>query len=193
VEDGGLIEAAAGGDAGAFGELVRRHQDVAFRCAYLISRSEADARDAAQEGFVKAYARLPQLRDPSSFRPWLLRIVANEARNRIRSEARWRNLSVRAEEPMVSPAPAAESVVLQIEDHRALLRAVERLRRDDRLVIAFRYFLQLSEAETSEALGWPRGTVKSRLSRAIDRLRSVLGESVSAASTEVRSGGSGDD
>jgi RNA polymerase sigma-70 factor, ECF subfamily len=171
-----LIDAAVGGRREAFGELVRRHQEIAVRTAYLITRSESDARDAAQDAFVKAYLHLHQLRDPSMFRAWLLRIVGNEARNRIRSEARWRSLSVRGEDHSTSATPDPEATVLDSEGLRSLLRTVEELRGQDRLVIACRYFLELSEAETAEALGWPRGTVKSRLSRALQRLREDLTE-----------------
>jgi RNA polymerase sigma factor (sigma-70 family) len=153
---------------------------VAFRTAYLITRSESDAKDVAQEAFVKAYARLPQLRDRSLFRPWLLRIVRNEARNRIRSDARWRSLSVRTVDPGPATRSDPESSALRTEDYRSLLKAVEGLRGEDRLVIACRYFLELTEAETAEALGWPTGTVKSRLSRAVERLRASLLPVVSA-------------
>jgi RNA polymerase sigma-70 factor (ECF subfamily) len=62
------------------------------------------------------------------------------------------------------------------EQQAALLAAVETLREEDRLVITCRYFLELSEAETAEVLGWRRGTVKSRLSRALERLRAQMGE-----------------
>jgi RNA polymerase sigma-70 factor (ECF subfamily) len=169
-----LIEAAARGRRDAFGELVRLHQDVVFRAAYLITRSVTDAKDVAQDAFVKAYARLPQLRDLSLFRPWLLRIVGNEARNRIRSDARWRDLAVRDVVADATAGSDPERLALQTEDYRSLLRAVDGLRGEERLVIACRYFLELSEAETAETLGWPKGTVKSRLSRAIERLRDSL-------------------
>jgi RNA polymerase sigma factor (sigma-70 family) len=72
-------------------------------------------------------------------------------------------------------APSPESAVLASERRATLLAALNALRDDDREVIAARYLLELSEAETAEALGIPRGTVKSRLSRALDRLRTQLG------------------
>jgi RNA polymerase sigma factor (sigma-70 family) len=163
---------------------------VVFRTAYLITRSDSDAKDVAQDAFVKAYARLPQLRDAASFRPWLLSIVGNEARNRIRSEARWRSLSVRAEPAGSESIEDPATVVLENEDLRGLLHAVEGLRGEDRLVIGCRYFLELSEAETAEALGWPRGTVKSRLSRALQRLREALRPTVEVG---IDRGGGGRD
>jgi len=72
------------------------------------------------------------------------------------------------------PAPSPEESILAADERRTLLAALERLRDEDRLVIGARYLLELSEAETAEALGVPRGTVKSRLSRAMSRLRTSL-------------------
>jgi RNA polymerase sigma-70 factor (ECF subfamily) len=83
-----LIARAQGGDAVAYGSLVRAHQDIAFRVACLAGGSAADAEEAAQEAFVKAWRALPRFRAGAPFRPWLLAIVANEARNRRRAAGR---------------------------------------------------------------------------------------------------------
>ena len=159
----------------AYEDLVRRHQAVAIRTAYVIA-PDGDAEDAVQEAFVKAYRALGRFRAGSPFRPWILRIVANEARNRRRSAGRRADLALRSVEDRRpgDAAPSPESAVLADERRRWLLAGVNGLRDDDREVIAARYFLELSEAETAEALGLPRGTVKSRLSRALGRLRSNL-------------------
>ena len=166
----------------AYEELVRRYQDVAVRTAHLIS-PDGDAEDAVQEAFVKAYAALGRFRDGAPFRPWLLRIVTNEARNRRRSAGRRAGLALRAAEDRRpgDAAPSPESAVLADEQRSALLAAINALRPEDREVIGCRYFLELSEAETAETLDLPRGTVKSRLSRALGRLRDELG-----TTTEVR-------
>lgn len=165
------------GDVGAYEDLVRRYQDVALRTAYLVA-PEADAADAVQDAFLKAYAALPRFRDGAPFRPWLLRIVANEGRNRRRSAIRRAGLAERAAvaDPRGSVAASPESEIVAAETRRALLAAMTRLRDDDREVIGARYLLDLSEAETAETLGLPRGTVKSRTSRALGRLRAVLAE-----------------
>jgi RNA polymerase sigma-70 factor (ECF subfamily) len=180
LEDAELIDRARRGDVMAYEELVRRYQDVAVRTAHVIA-PDGDAEDAAQEAFLKAYAALGRFRDGSPFRPWLLRIVANDARNRRRSATRRTGLALRATEDRGSgdAAPSPESAVLDHESRTALLAAVNRLRDEDREVIGARYFLELSEAETAEALGIPRGTVKSRLSRALARLRDAIGPEVS--------------
>ncbi|HEX5013225.1 MAG TPA: sigma-70 family RNA polymerase sigma factor [Candidatus Limnocylindrales bacterium] len=169
----------------AYEELVRRYQDVAVRTAHLIS-PDGDAEDAVQEAFVKAYGALPRFRLDAPFRPWILRIVANEARNRRRSAGRRAGLALRAAEDRRpgDAAPSPESAVLAGETRAALLEAIQLLRDEDREIIGARYFLDLSEAEAAEALGLPRGTVKSRLSRALARLRDQL----SAADGEVSRG-----
>ena len=159
----------------AYEELVRRHQAVALRTAHLFA-PDGDAEDAVQEAFVKAHAALGRFRPGSPFRPWLLRIVANEARNRRRSAGRRAVLALRSAEDRRpgDAAPSPESAVLVDERRRWLLGGVNALRDQDREVIAARFFLELSEAETAEVLGLPRGTVKSRLSRALGRLRERL-------------------
>jgi len=177
--DGQLVEQARQGDAAAFGHLVQRYQEVAFRVAYLIAGDAADAEDIAQDAFVKAYAALSRFRAGATFRPWLLQIVANEARNRRRSAGRRAQLALRAGEEQRTAAagdaaPSPETAALDAEQRRLLLDALNGLRDEDRQAITLRYFLDLSEAEMADALGCARGTVKSRLSRALGRLRERL-------------------
>jgi RNA polymerase sigma-70 factor (ECF subfamily) len=151
---------------------VRRYQDVAVRTAYLVC-PEADAEDAVQESFVKAFAALPRFRDGAPLRPWLLRIVTNEARNRRRSAGRRQGLALRAaaREPRDVAVPGPEAAVIAAEASAELMAALNTLRDDDREILGARFLLDLSEAETAETLGLPRGTVKSRTSRALARLR----------------------
>ena len=174
--DDDLVARAKQGDGGAYGTLVKEHQTLAFRTAYLLTGSAADAEDAVQDAFVKAHGALGRFRPGSPFRPWLLAIVANEARNRRRSAGRRERLALRAaEDPLSGGAvPSPEAALLEAEQREELLAAVNDLREDDRLAIACRYFLGLSEEETAATLGWRRGTVKSRTSRALDRLRARL-------------------
>jgi RNA polymerase sigma factor (sigma-70 family) len=170
-----LASAASQGDASAYEQLIQRYASVAFRTAVLITGSPPDAEDAAQEAFWKGYKAIRSFRRGSPFRPWLLQIVSNEAKSRIRSEARRRDRQERwlidrvrldAEEPL-------ESVLVR-ERRETLLQAMERLESDDRLIINLRYYLELSTSETAVVMGCPEGTVKSRLSRALARLRAAL-------------------
>jgi RNA polymerase sigma-70 factor (ECF subfamily) len=177
-EDSELFARAQRGDTAAYEEIVHRYQQVAFRTAYVITGSAPDAEEAAQDGFVKAYRALGRFRSGAEPRPWLLKIVANEARNRVRSAGRRHHLELRLAERFrpgdAAPSPEAETVAA--EDTRRLLELVNALSDEDRLVITSRYLLELSGEETAAALGIPEGTVKSRLSRALVRLRTTLGE-----------------
>ena len=173
LDDDELIERAKRGDHAAYGALVRAYQGIAFRTAYVIAGDASDAEEAAQDGFVKAYRALGRFRRGAPFRPWLLQIVANEARNRRRSAGRRANLALRAAEE-VRPGdavPSPEAALLSDELRTELLEAVNDLREEERLVVACRYFLGLSEDETAQALGVRPGTVKSRTARALARLR----------------------
>ncbi len=174
-DDVALAERARNGDERAFEELVRSHQRIAFRTAYLLTGSGADAEDAVQAGFVKAWAALPRFRAGAPFRPWLLRIVANEAHNRRRAEGRVEALRLRAGRgSQGDAAPSPEGAVLSVERREELLAAVGRLEERDREIVTCRYFLELSEDETATVLGIRRGTVKSRTARALARLREVI-------------------
>jgi RNA polymerase sigma factor (sigma-70 family) len=171
-----LIAAARAGDKQAYAQLLQRHQAVAFRAAYLICGSVAEAEDATQEACVKAWLALGRFRPAAPFRPWLVQIAVNEARNRQRGAGRRAGLALRlsSEPASAGVAPSAEAEALAAEQRARLAAAVGALREDDQLVIAARYLLGLSETETAIALGLRRGTVKSRLSRALGRLRTQL-------------------
>ena len=170
--EGTLIARAREGDARAYEELVERHQATAFRVAWLITRSAPEAEEAAQDGFLKAYEALGRFRTGAPFRPWLLKIVANEARNRRVAMGRREQLTLRAGRAREGQsAPAAEAEAIAGDARAELLAAIARLDERDQTVIGARFLLELSEAETAAALGVRRGTVKSRLSRALERLR----------------------
>jgi RNA polymerase sigma-70 factor (ECF subfamily) len=171
LEERELVRRARRGDERAFAELMRMHQEIAFRVAYLVAGDEAE--ESVQDAFLKAWRALWRFRPGAPFRPWLLRIVVNEARNRRRAAGRRAALVLRAVGEGVSgdAASSPEAFVLAEEERARLLAALERLPDDARLVLACRFLLDLSEAETAAALGVRRGTVKSRTSRALERLR----------------------
>jgi RNA polymerase sigma factor (sigma-70 family) len=175
LEESQLVDRARDGDVAAYEALMRMYQNIATRTAYVITGDGADAQDAVQEAFIKAYYALGRFRTGAPFRPWLLRIVANEAINRRRAARRHVNLALRAmateDRSPGDAGPSPEGAALALEQQRELVVAMGRLRPEDRLVIAYRYWMDLSESEMAEALGCARGTVKSRLSRALKRLR----------------------
>jgi RNA polymerase sigma-70 factor (ECF subfamily) len=165
-----LVARARSGDVAAYEELVRMYQGVATRVARMVAG--ADAEDVAQEAFVRAYNALDRFREGAPFRPWLLRIVVNLAHNAVRTRARHERVIAR-----VPPAPAtgaADDAVVLRDEGRRLHDALRSLPERDRTVLTCRYLEGLSEAETGAVLGCRVGTVKSRTSRALDRLRAVI-------------------
>ena len=174
-DDQELIRRSRGGDLDAYDRLVERYLSVALRVAHVIGGAQ-EASDVTQEAFVKAWRALGRFRDDAPFRPWLLRIVANEARNARRAAGRRARLVLRAVEdrPLADAAPSTEEAVLTAEQRRAVLTALESLGERDRDVISCRYLAGLSEAETAGVLGCRVGTVKSRSSRALAHLRAIL-------------------
>ena len=159
-----IIEQAKRGSVSAYEDLVCAHGQIAFRIAFLILGDSSRAQDAAQEGFVKAYRALDRFDSIRHFRPWLLRIVTNEAlnaakANQRRNEAERRYIEDRVAVSNISPSP--DEIVIDREARTMLLDAVSKLRTADQIVIYMRYVLGLTETEMAEALGCKIGTVRS--------------------------------
>jgi RNA polymerase sigma-70 factor (ECF subfamily) len=177
--DAAAVRAALEGDREAFGVLVERYQEVAFRASYLVVRDAGLAEDVAQEAFVRAYRNLGRF-DPhriegaQPFRPWLLRIVTNLALNEVRARGRRRSLWERVTRAPSGVEPGPERAVEVGERRERVGAALLELPEADRLVLYLRYFLELSEAEIATVIGKRPGTVKSRLHRANTRLRTVI-------------------
>jgi RNA polymerase sigma-70 factor (ECF subfamily) len=173
IADDEAIERAVAGDHAAFGALVERYQEVAFRAAYLIVRDAASAEDVAQDAFIRAYRALRSFRRGEPFRPWLLRIVTNAAINEVR--ARQRRTGLLGRVAASTPATVDPPDVALGDEHASMLaRAINELPPDDRVVLHLRYFLELPEREIATAIGKAPGTVKSRLHRAGKRLRELI-------------------
>ena len=171
-----LIQQAKDGDVAAFEALVQTHRQIALRVAFLVVGDQTEAEDVTQEAFVKAYRAISRFRVDASFRPWLLRIVRNEALNQRRRRGRQDRLSLRLAHDPVSggAAPSPETTVITAVERRTILEAVDALPDRYRDVVTHRYLLDLSEAETASTLRIPVGTVKSRTARALDRLEGAL-------------------
>ncbi|MCO6453538.1 MAG: RNA polymerase sigma factor [Caldilineales bacterium] len=166
-----LAQRARLGDVAAWEALVREHQTAVFRMAYLLLNDADDAEDVAQETFLRAFRYLDRFDADRPLRPWLVSISANLARNRRRSIGRYFaavQRFVQSQERRTAPPPQVN------DDADRLLQAIRHLRQVDQEVIYLRYYLEFSEAETADALGVARGTVKSRLHRALGRLRQVI-------------------
>ena len=173
-----MIRHAQQGDAAAYEALVRRYQAVAFRTAWLILGDVDDAHDVTQSGFLKAWLGLASVDPGRSFQPWLLTIVANEARNRRRSRRRWlaRVLPEDRVELLAETGPSLEQSVSDRDEVAAVLRELARMEETDRLTLWCRHVLGMSEQETADVMACAVGTVKSRTHRALERLRARLGE-----------------
>ncbi|OPG01381.1 siderophore-interacting protein [Streptomyces sp. GKU 895] len=182
-----MIARVRAGEPEAYAELVRAHTGIALRAAAALGAG-ADAEDVVQQAFVKAYCALGRFKEGASFRPWLLSIVANETRNTVRTAARQRTLAGREAalveaEPLIPESADPAARALATERRAALQSALEKLSEEHRLVVTYRYLLDMDEPETAQALGWPRGTVKSRLNRALRKLGRLLPDA------ELREGG----
>jgi RNA polymerase sigma-70 factor (ECF subfamily) len=167
------------GDEGAWGALVRRHQEAVFRFAYLLLHDADDAEDVAQETFIRAYHALNRFDPARPLRPWLLEITRNLAynwgravRRHLAALQRWGHAAPNLGTEAEGRDPNEE--VFQQWKANALWQAIRRLSATDQEVIYLRCFLELSVEETAQALQVAPGTVKSRLWRALDRLRRVV-------------------
>ncbi len=171
-----LIARAQRGDAQAYELLVRQHEQVAFRAAFLITRDEHEAADTAQDAFLRAYRALRSFKAGQPFRPWLLRIVTNQALNRVKATQRRERMAERYTHEVIvkQENPSPENAAAEREQNDRLVQAVNQLAADERSLIALRYFLELPESEVAETLRIPLGTVKSRLHRTLGRLREII-------------------
>ncbi len=179
VGEAALVERARRGDHEAFGALVDGRLTATFRTALAILGNEADARDATQDIFVRAWRNLPELREPDRFAAWFGRIVVNTCRTAVRGRRRRivREISVGAlpdegrQLPSLEPAHQDRSASLDVLD-----RALDRISVADRTLLALHHFEHLSLDVIGERLGVPSKTVKSRLfsaRRSLDRALEV--------------------
>jgi RNA polymerase sigma-70 factor, ECF subfamily len=181
--DEALIRRASLGDVAAFDLLVAGRLDRCYRLAWSILLDDADAADAIQEALLSAWRQLPRLRDASAFDGWLNRIVANSARMARRRRARVREIPVgslgeddSATAPGRRPAGrSAPSDADRLADRDSIGRAFDRLRADQRAILALHYVDERPVAEIARTLGIPTGTAKWRLHAARRALERAMG------------------
>lgn len=165
------VELAAEGDQVAFARLVALHHPDMARVAYVITGESPLAQDAVQSAWAIAWSKLRTVRDPASVRSWLLRIVANEARQIVR---RRRRVSIVEIDPGLHAAPRGDPAVgiARLD----LVRALGHLAPDDRALLALRYVAGLDAAELGALTGRSASGTRARLSRLTARLREELGD-----------------
>jgi len=173
-DEADLVARAADGDHEAYAALVRPYERVAYRVAAAITGWNADAEEASQNGLLKAYRSLHRFTPGAAFRPWLLRIVVNEAHNVVRSRRRHERLGVRAREQHDAAIAGPEDAVVAREEVATVLGALGQLSEDDRLVVALRYFAELPDAEAAALADTSKEAYRVRLMRARRRLKTIL-------------------
>ena len=165
-----LVDRAKGGDGEAFDALARMVGDRCMAIAYRILRDADLADDAVQAALITAWRELRALRDPDRFEPWLHRILTNECYAEARRRTRW------SAEIRILPVDREQDSggILTVNDRDQLDRAFRRLTLEQRAVLVFHHYLDLTVVEVAERLGIPSGTVKSRLHHATTALRASL-------------------
>ena len=153
--------------ADAFRLLADRHLPNAYRLATAILNSAADAEDATQDAFIRAWKSWHTLRDPAAFRPWFDRILVNTCRNRLRSRRPVVDISGELD-------VASADLGIASEDRDAIERALASLSDDHRIVVALRFYGDLTVDDIARRLAIPPGTVKSRLHHAMAQLARLL-------------------
>ena len=174
MDESTLVRHAINGDAAAWEPLVLAHQEAVFRLCYLLLGDPDDAEDVAQETFLRAWNYLKRFDSTRPLRPWLLSIASNLASNRRRSAGRYVAALMRAFRNEPTTSSSIEEKSARQMEASDLWKAVQNLSLPDQQIVYLRFFLELSVAETAQALHVPEGTVKSRLSRALDRLRGII-------------------
>lgn len=171
-----FLARAIRGDHEAYAKLVRPYEGVAYRVAAAITGRSTDAEEAMQNGFVKAYRSLHRFRRGAAFRPWLLRIVVNEAHNVLRAERRHVRLATRAAEQRETAIAGADEAVIAREEVETVLGSLARLPDAARLVLVLRYFADLPDGEAAALAGTSKEAYRVRLVRARKRLQALLEE-----------------
>ena len=174
MDESTLVRHAANGDATAWEPLVLAHQEAVFRLSYLLLGDPDDADDVAQETFLRAWNHLKRFDLTRPLRPWLLSIASNLASNRRRSAGRYFAALTRAFRNEPAAFTSTEEKSARHMEASDLWKAVQTLSVSDQQIIYLRYFLDLPVTEAAEVLQVAEGTVKSRLSRALERLRQII-------------------
>lgn len=163
-----LVVRAQQGDEAAFADVTVAVYGHLQQVAYRVLRDPQLAEDATQQALVRMWRKLPRLRDPSKFEAWAYRFVINACADEARRRRRSLPPTVTSVEPFMRDEMA------RIVDHDLLERAFQQLSVDHRAVIVLHHYLDLTVEATAETLGISVGTAKSRLNRAMTKLRAAM-------------------
>lgn len=190
MADAEIARRVAAGDQDAFRLLMRRHNQTLYRAARAILRDDAEAEEAVQEAYLRAYGAMGGFRDEAKLSTWLVRIVVNEALGRARKRRRGAEViplgGETEEELMAQDAPEQpERGAMRAETRRLLERRIDALPEAFRAVFVLRALEEMSVEETAAALDIPDATVRTRFFRARGLLREALAREIDSAFDEA--------
>ena len=168
-----LVRRCQNGDKEAFRVLVEQYSRVLFGAAYLMTRDRGLAEDAVQGALIQMWKHLPSMRQHGSLKAWLVRIVVNEVKQQYRKK-RVTTVSLEQASEVADDPEETETAMIRDEERQHLRQALEMLPSDQREAVILRYFSDLTVPEVAAVMGQREGTIKSRLSRAVDRLGEIL-------------------
>jgi RNA polymerase sigma-70 factor, ECF subfamily len=182
IDEAALLRAAQDGSADAVEALVRRYWDVAHRAAYLIVQDRAAAEDIAQEAVLAVVQRIDRFDRRKPFGPWLHKIVANRAIDWVRARSRRAEVATEADDAALVAAARSDGGLVAADPSGPgrlpddVVAALATLDAEDRVVVVLRHLLDYDSREIARMLGVPPGTVRTRLRRALERLRPLLAD-----------------
>lgn len=165
-----IVTRVKSGDVDAFGELVLSYQKRIFNFCFRMLLNRADAEDAAQETFIKAFRAMKRFKGESKFSTWLYVIAKNTCFDKLKSRPGWEFI----DELVADPKPMPEEVYYRKEREELLLRALDKLDEMHRVALNLVHFEGLSYEEASHIMGCEVGTVKSRVSRGMEKLGKLI-------------------
>ena len=175
MEEGEVIRRCRAGERDAFRFVVERYGKLLYGTAYMMTRDRTLAEDMVQEAFLLAWRNISSFRLGTSFKAWLLRILVNRTISEQRKK-RVTQIELAEEAAALPDSGETEELVLQEEERQLISQCLETLPQDQRQAVVLRYYADLTVPEIAKTLGWREGTVKSRLHRALGRLRGLLRE-----------------
>lgn len=172
-QEAALVRRCQAGDSDAFGMLVEQYRSILFGTAYLMIRDRGLAEDVVQEALIQMWRHLPSLRLHSSFKAWLMRIMVNEVKQQLRKK-QVPTVPLEQASEVESDSDEVETTLIHDEEREQLKQALEKLPSEQREILVLRYFSELTVPEIAAVTGQREGTIKSRLSRGLDRLGGIL-------------------
>lgn len=170
-----LIQRSQRGDGEAFRILIEQYRSALFGTAYLMVRDRQIAEEAVQDAILKMWQHIASLRDHERVKPWLMRILVNEVNHQFSKKS---VLTVPLDQASeLADDCDADEMLIQGENNHLLKQALAMLPVEQKKVVVLRYFADLTIPEIAAATSNPEGTIKSRISRALDRLRKIMNNS----------------